>query len=147
MSTHDAPRSTVRLADLLPVGTLGLRSRPMRALLSGLGIAIGIASIVAVLGVTRSSQSHLLARLDELGTNLLTVANGTDRDGLETELPTAATAMIRQIPELLSAAPTAKLGTTAVYRNDHVPVGRTGGRSVRACDASLLGTLDGALLA
>jgi putative ABC transport system permease protein len=147
MKTHDLPRSTLRPADLLPVGTLGLRSRRLRALLSGLGIAIGIASIVAVLGVTRSSQSHLLAQLDELGTNLLTVANGIDRDGLETELPTDATAMIRQLPELLAAAPTAKLGTTAVYRNDHVPVGQTGGRSVRACDASLLATLDGALLA
>ncbi|MEV4517036.1 ABC transporter permease [Dactylosporangium sp. NPDC049525] len=147
MRTPDIPRSTLRPSDLVPVGTLGLRSRPLRALLSGLGIAIGIASIVAVLGVTRSSQSHLLAQLDDLGTNLLTVANGIDRDGLETELPTDATAMIRQMPELLAAAPTAKLGLTPVYRNDHVPVGQTGGRSVRACDVSLLGTLDGALLA
>ena len=58
----DVPKSTLRAADLLPTSTLGLRSRPLRAMLSALGIAIGIASIVAVLGVTRSSQSHLLAR-------------------------------------------------------------------------------------
>nr|WP_323373835.1 ABC transporter permease [Plantactinospora alkalitolerans] len=140
------PRSRLRARDLLPTGTLGLRSRKLRALLSGLGIAIGIASIVSVLGVTRSSQSHLLAQIDQLGTNLLTVANGTDRNGAEARLPTSATPMIRQVPDVLSVAPTAKLSNTDIYRNDRVPTGQTGGRAVRACDASLLATLDGSLL-
>jgi putative ABC transport system permease protein len=146
MPTADVPRSTLRARDLLPTGTLGLRSRKVRALLSGLGIAIGIASIVSVLGVTRSSQSDLLAQIDQLGTNLLTVANGTDRNGTETRLPTSATPMIRQIPDVLSVAPTAKLSSANIYRNDRIPTGQTGGRAVRACDASLLTTLDGALL-
>ncbi|MEO3929735.1 ABC transporter permease [Micromonosporaceae bacterium B7E4] len=145
MTTPDVPRSRLRARDLLPTGTLGLRSRSVRALLSGLGIAIGIASIVSVLGVTRSSQSHLLAQIDQLGTNLLTVANGTDPNGAETRLPTTATPMIRQIPEVRSVAPTAKLSSN-VYRNDRIPAGRTGGRAVRACDVSLLATLDGSLL-
>jgi putative ABC transport system permease protein len=139
-------RSVLRARDLLPTGTLGLRTRKVRALLSGLGIAIGIASIVAVLGVTRSSQSHLLAQIDRLGTNLLTVANGEDRDGHEAVLPTTATPMLRLLPHVLTVAPTAKLSTANVYRNDHMPTGQTGGRSVRACDASLLTTLDGSLL-
>lgn len=142
----DVPKSTLRAADLLPTSTLGLRSRPLRAMLSALGIAIGIASIVAVLGVTRSSQSHLLAQIDQLGTNLLTVSNGQDAGGTERELPTTATPMIRQIHNVQSVAPTASLGSS-VYSNDHVPVGQTGGRSVRACDASLLATLNGSLLA
>ncbi|MBF9132170.1 ABC transporter permease [Plantactinospora sp. S1510] len=146
MTTPDVPRSRLRARDLLPTGTLGLRSRKLRALLSGLGIAIGIASIVSVLGVTRSSQSHLLAQIDQLGTNLLTVANGTDRNGAEARLPTSATPMIRQVPDVLSVAPTAKLSNTDIYRNDRVPTGQTGGRAVRACDASLLATLDGSLL-
>ncbi|MEE6257036.1 ABC transporter permease [Plantactinospora sonchi] len=146
MTTRDTPRSRLRAGDLLPTGTLGLRSRTFRAVLSGLGIAIGIASIVAVLGVTRSSQSHLLAQIERLGTNLLTVGNGTDRDGGEVRLPTMATPMIRDVPAVLSVAPTAKLDDVDVYRNDHVPAGRTGGRAVRTCDASLLATLDGALL-
>ncbi|GAB3829243.1 ABC transporter permease [Dactylosporangium cerinum] len=141
------PRSRLRCADLLPTGSLGLRSRKVRALLSGLGIAIGIASIVSVLGVTTSSQSALLAQIDQLGTNLLTVANGTPSAGVEQILPTTATPMIRQLPHVQSAAPTAKLAGVTVYRNDHVAAGRTGGRSVRAADASLLSTLDGALLA
>ena len=138
------PRSTLRPADLLPLGTLGLRTRTVRALLSGLGIAIGIAAIVAVLGVTRSSQSHLLAQLDQLGTNLLTVANGVDR-GTEKPLPVTAAPMITMLPHVRSVAPTARLDLVNVYRNDHVPPGRTGALSVRACDASLLHTLDGAV--
>ncbi|MEU7874954.1 ABC transporter permease [Dactylosporangium sp. NPDC049140] len=147
MPTHEVPRSVLRTRDLLPTGSLGLRSRKMRALLSGLGIAIGIASIVAVLGVTRSSQSALLAQIDQLGTNLLTVANGADPGGTEQILPTTATPMVRELPHVTGVAPTAKLGGVNVYRNDHTPAGRTGGRSVRACDASLLTTLDGSLLA
>jgi len=144
---HEVPRSTLRSADLLPTGSLGLRSRKMRALLSGLGIAIGIASIVSVLGVTSSSQSALLAQIDSLGTNLLTVANGTPSAGVEQILPTTATPMIRQLPHVQSVAPTAKITGMSVYRNDRVAAGRTGGRSVRAADASLLTTLDGSLLA
>jgi putative ABC transport system permease protein len=147
MPGSDVPRSTLRARDLLPTGTLGLRSRRIRALLSGLGIAIGIASIVAVLGVTRSSQSHLLAQIDQLGTNLLTVVNGQDRDNVEALLPTSATPMIRQLPDVLTVAPTARLSGVKLYRNDHVPGGQTGGHAVRACDASLLATLDGSLLA
>src|SRR3981081_369016 len=81
------PYSRLRAADLLPVGTVGLRTRRIRAVLSILGIAIGIASIVAVLGITRSSQSDLIARIDQLGTNLLTVVNGHSLGGDETELP------------------------------------------------------------
>ena len=146
-----APRSgrtvsRLRLADLVPTGTIGLRSRELRACLSGLGIAIGIASMVAVLGVTRSSQSDLLAQLDELGTNLLTVVNGEDREGTETPLPSTATPMLRLVPHVESVAPTAQITTANVYANDHVPVGQTGGRAVRACDDSLLAALDGSLL-
>jgi putative ABC transport system permease protein len=143
---HTVQKSTLRAADLLPTGTLGLRSRKLRALLSGLGIAIGIASIVAVLGITRSSQSSLLAQLDRLGTNMLTVVNGESQDGAEAQLLATATPMIRQVPNVLSVAPTAQLTNARVYRNDHVPPGQAGGLAVRACDGTLLSTLDGSLL-
>jgi putative ABC transport system permease protein len=136
----------LRVADLLPISTLGLRSRKVRALLSGLGIAIGIASIVAVLGVTRSSESHLLAQIDRLGTNLLTVVNGTDTSGTEAELPASAAPMIRLVRHVQSVAPTARITDANVYRNDRVPAGLAGGLAVRASDASLLTTLDGSLL-
>ncbi|MEV0136781.1 ABC transporter permease [Dactylosporangium sp. NPDC050688] len=136
-------RSVLRLADLVPVGTLGLRSRRMRAVLSALGIAIGIASIVAVLGITRSSQSNLLSQINQLGTNLLTVSSGQNPSGGESELPTTASDMLRTVPNVLSVAPTSQLADTFVYRNDKVPAPQTSGLAVRAADESLLSTLDG----
>ena len=78
------PRSRLRPADVLRAGTIGLRYRRGRAVLSALGIAVGIAALVAVLGITRSSQSALLAEIDQLGTNLLTVTNGQTLGGQET---------------------------------------------------------------
>src|SRR5246127_2434576 len=98
-------RSTLRPGDTLRTGLAGLRYRRTRAVLSALGIAIGIAALVAVLGITRSSQSALLAEIDQLGTNLLTVTNGQTLDGREAELPVTATPMIRRIAGVEQAAP------------------------------------------
>ncbi len=64
-------------ADIARTAAVGLRTRKLRAALSALGIMIGIASMVAVLGLSESSKSELLAQLDRLGTNLLTVQAGT----------------------------------------------------------------------
>jgi putative ABC transport system permease protein len=133
--------SRLRAADLLGVGTLGLRSRRLRAILSSLGIAIGVGAIVGILGITGSSQSSLLAELDQLGTNMLTVTNGQSVNGQETELPGTATEMIRRAGGVLRAAPTAQLTNANVYLNQFVPSGQTGGLAVRACDASLLPAL------
>ncbi|WP_329430545.1 ABC transporter permease [Streptosporangium sp. NBC_01495] len=143
MTRPDPPASRLRPADLLATGMLGLRSRRSRAVLSGLGIAIGIAAIVAVAGVTRSSQAALLAQIDRLGTNLLTVASGTGLSGGERELPASATPMSRRVDGVLAVAPTAHLPTVNVYRNPLVPSGQTGGLAVRAADATLLTALDG----
>ena len=138
-------RSRLRVADLLPVSTVGLRSRPGRAALSILGVAIGIAAMVAVLGVTRSSQADVLAQIDRVGTNLLTVANGKTIRGGEAELPATSGAAVARTDGVLSSAATATL-PVRVYRNDRIPSGRTGGLSVRVADPALLDTLDGTLL-
>jgi putative ABC transport system permease protein len=139
------PVSRLRAADLLPVGTVGLRTRRVRAALSALGVAIGIAAMVAVLGITRSSQADLLGRIDRLGTNLLTVANGRSLNGQETQLPPAAGGTIGRTDGVTASAPTAELPGVRMYRSDLVPAYRTGGLSVRAADPSLLSTLDGQL--
>jgi putative ABC transport system permease protein len=136
-------RSRLRAADLLPVGTVGLRARKLRAGLSALGIAIGIAAIVAVLGITRSSQAALLTQIDRLGTNLLTVVNGHSLQGEEVELPRQASGMIAQVDGVLHVAPTAQLDNLLVYRTDKVPAFQNGALSVRASDPALLATLDG----
>jgi putative ABC transport system permease protein len=135
----------LRIADLLPVATVGLRTRPARAALSVLGVGIGIAALVAVLGITRSSQSDLLARIDRLGTNLLTVANGQSPGGEEVPLPHTAAGGVRLTTGVLASAPTAELSEVTVRRTDRIPPTQTGGLAVRAADASLLPVLDGHL--
>ncbi|GAA4608546.1 ABC transporter permease [Actinoplanes octamycinicus] len=134
----------MRAADLLPVSTVGLRSRPGRTVLSIVGVAIGIAAMVAVLGVTRSSQADVLAQIDRVGTNLLTVANGRTTRGDEAELPSTAGAAVARTEGVLSSAATATL-PVRVYRNDRIPSGRTGGLSVRVADPALADTLDAAV--
>lgn len=138
-------RSRLRVADLLPVSTVGLRSRPGRSALSILGVAIGIAAMVAVLGVARSSQADVLARIDRVGTNLLTVANGKTIRGEEAKLPMTAGTAVARTDGVLTSAATATLDER-IYRNDRIASGRTGGLSVRVTDPALLATLDGALV-
>jgi putative ABC transport system permease protein len=139
------PRSRVRVGDLLPLGTVGLRSRPVRAALSMLGVAIGIAAVVAVLGITRSSQADLLARIDRLGTNLLSVAAGQSLAGQEVPLPTTAPATIARTEGVTTSTATAELTRVNAYRSDLVPPQLTGGVAVRATGTNLLSTVDGTL--
>ena len=72
--------SRLRAADLARVASVGLRTRRLRAALSALGIAIGVAAIVSVLGLSQSSSNGLISEIDALGTNLLTVSNGQTLD-------------------------------------------------------------------
>src|SRR5438270_13121999 len=87
----------LRVPDLARVASVGLRTRRVRAALSSLGIAIGVAAIVAVLGLSSSSQAGLLAEIDRLGTNLLIVAPGQSALGNTASLPTTAPGMIGRI--------------------------------------------------
>ena len=88
------------LGDVLLVGAAGLRSRPTRVLLSALGIAIGIATMLSVLGISSSSQAKLLADLDRYGTGLLTVSAGSDLFGGDSRLPKESTAMVRAMDQV-----------------------------------------------
>ena len=88
----------LRLADVARLAVVGLRTRKLRAALSALGIAIGVAAIVAVLGLSSSSAAALDAEIAALGTNLLTVSNGQTLTGGAAELPRAAPGMIGRLP-------------------------------------------------
>jgi putative ABC transport system permease protein len=122
------------------MGLLGIRGRPSRTALSCLGIAIGIACVVAVLGVSASSQAGLLRQIDQLGTNLLTVRSGTNAFGDSAALPAQAPGMISRLPGVEQVAHVGKVNG-AVYRNDHVPEISTGGISIMAASATLPQTL------
>ncbi|MER6528563.1 ABC transporter permease [Streptomyces sp. NPDC001508] len=122
--------------DVLRVGGSGLRSRPMRVFLSALGIAIGIAAMVAVVGISTSSTEDLNRRLAALGTNLLTVTPGTSFSGEGAHLPAESVKMIRNISEAESVSAIGRTNAK-VYRNDHVPKQETGGLTVAATRTDL----------
>ncbi len=130
----------LRASDLARVASVGLRTRRLRAGLSALGIAIGVAAIVAVLGLSASSQAGLLEEIDRLGTNLLTVTNGQSFAGKTAELPLVAPAMIARIYPVENVA---EIGAVEgkVYRTPLIPAVETNALSVQAASLGLLHTL------
>ncbi len=114
-----------------PDRSLGLRTRRLRAALSALGIAIGIAAMVAVLGISESSKADLLAQLDRLGTNLLRVAPGQSFLGEDAVLPEAAPSMLRRVAGVEQVAATAAVDGATVRRSPYVDEAETGGISRR----------------
>ncbi|WP_239380719.1 ABC transporter permease [Frankia sp. CIT1] len=130
------------LADTLRAGSAGLRSRPLRVGLATLGISLGIAALVAVLGVSSSSRADLDRRLDQLGTNLLTVVPGQTVLGEGAELPAESVRMTARIAPVYSVSATGRINAS-VYRNDHIDVGDTGAIAVLAAQPGLLGTVGG----
>jgi len=128
---------SLRLEDALRVTGVGLRARPLRAALSALGIAIGTAAIVAVLGLSASSQAGLLAEIDRLGTNLLTAEAGQSLTGQPAELPLEAPARIAHLGAVEAVAHTGLVKEAKVYRNPMIPEGNTGGLQVRATSLNL----------
>jgi len=142
---RDDAGSRLSRRDLLRVGSLGLRSRRVRAVLSALGISIGIAAIVGVLGISQSSKSLLLAELGRLS-NLISVQPGSTATGTQAELPVTAEGMVSRIGPVTHVAQLASLTSTSVYRNPYVPAIDTDGISLTAASPSLLATV-GATLA
>jgi putative ABC transport system permease protein len=135
-------RSRLRLGDVVGVGVLGLRVKRMRAMLTGLGIAIGIAAMVSVVGISSSSKADLLSELDALGTNYLSVAAGQSMFGDSTPLPAQAAGMIRRMDAVQSATASWSVDAT-VRRNDEIPPGESGGIAVAATEPDLLDTVNG----
>jgi len=138
--TNPGGRSRLSRRDLIRVGSLGLRSRRVRASLSALGISIGIAAIVGVLGISQSSRSGLLNELARLG-NLITVQPNNTALGQQTELPTTSEGMVSRIPPVTNVTEVGTIANTYVYRNSFVPVIDTNGISLTATDAALPTTL------
>jgi len=138
MTTTMPARTRLRPADVARVASAALRTRRLRAALSALGIAIGVAAIVAVLGLSSSSQAGLLAEIDKLGTNLLTVTNGQTVFAQTAELPTAAPGMIRRIGPVTQVADTGAISSAHAYRSPLIPAINTNALSVQAASAGLL---------
>ncbi|ROT27974.1 ABC transporter permease [Micromonospora sp. HM5-17] len=144
MAGQERPRlvpARLRPRDVVRVGGVGLRTRPLRAFLSALGIAIGIAAMVSVVGISSSSRAELDRMLDALGTNLLTVAPGNTLMGDAAQLPKESVAMIGRIGPVEQVSATGLVADAKVYRTDRIPAAESGGIGVRAARLDLLETV------
>ena len=131
------PAARLRPADLAGLASVGLATRKLRAGLSALGIAIGVAAIVAVLGLAASSAAGLNAEIARLGTNLLTVTNGQTLTGQAAELPEAAPGMIAQLPGVTAVQATSTVGGASAYKSPYIPSIETNALSVDATTPGL----------
>jgi len=127
----------LRPADLARLASIGVRTRRLRAALSALGIAIGVAAIVAVLGLSSSSQAGLIAEINQLGTNLLDVTTGQNFSGQSVPLPLAAPGMIGRIGPVYDVAYTGSLSNDNAYRSPLIPSINTNALSVQATSLNL----------
>src|SRR5258708_8877689 len=152
MSRHSAPnppgpgssRSRMRIAEAWPLAVLGLASRPARAILSAVGVALGIATMVAVLGISGSSRAQLVAEIDALGTNLLTVTPGQAFSGQTVTLPATAPAMVSRIGPVIAASAIGDV-SASVYRSDRISAADSNAITVYAAQTNLVATLQGPL--
>jgi putative ABC transport system permease protein len=136
MSAAGVEQTRLRWADLARLAGVGIRTRKLRATLSALGIAIGVAAIVAVLGLSSSSSAGLLAEIDRLGTNLLTVTTGSNLFGETTALPIQAPGMIARIGPVTKVESTGSIDANA-YRTPYIPAVNTNALSVQAASLGL----------
>jgi putative ABC transport system permease protein len=127
----------LRPSDLAGLASIGLRTRKLRAGLSALGIAIGVAAVVAVLGLAASSKAALLAEISKLGTNLLTVANGQTLSGGTAELPGTAPGMIARLPGVTAVQATGTVSNVSAYKSPLIPSIETNALSVEAATLNL----------
>ncbi|GGP44961.1 ABC transporter permease [Streptomyces melanogenes] len=150
--TEGASRTRLKAArlsprDVLHVGSAGLRSRPVRVVLSALGIAIGIATMIAVVGISASSQAQLMRQLDALGTNMLVAKPGEGMfSGQEVKLPKDAPGMVGRIDGVQEVGATGDL-KQSVRRTEKIPKDETGGIAVKAATERLLDVLRGKVAA
>jgi putative ABC transport system permease protein len=132
----------LRVADLISVGLGGVTGRPGRAILSALGIAIGIAAMIAVVGIGASSQASLEATLNAFGTNLLKASPGQTLFGTNATIPDNATDMVKRIGPVRSASATGSVDDT-VRRTSQVDSAVTNGIALAATKNDLLATIGG----
>jgi putative ABC transport system permease protein len=136
--------SRLRPGDALRVAGAGLKARPLRAVLSALGIAIGIAAMVAVVGISASSRAEIDRQLRALGTNLLTVEPGEELlSGEPAKLPAESVDMVARIGPVTSVSAIGAVDGAFVYRTDHIDELRTNGITTLAARPDLLDAVSG----
>ncbi|KAF0653791.1 antimicrobial peptide ABC transporter permease [Cyanobium sp. Copco_Reservoir_LC18] len=111
--------SKLPLSETVAMALLTLRSNRLRSLLTMLGIVIGNASVITLVGVGRGAQNLAENQLSTLGANVLFVVpgnNDTRRQGIETPRTLVledAKAIAEQVPSVRRVAPQITLNEVA----------------------------------
>jgi putative ABC transport system permease protein len=98
--------------ELLRLALSRLRTSRLRAALTMLGVVIGVASVVALVGVGQGTTSNITTRLSALGTNLLTISP-TGRS-TTAALTTEDAAAIAKIDGIAAVAPELQTSSSIV---------------------------------
>jgi putative ABC transport system permease protein len=91
--------------ELVRLALSRLRTGRLRAALTMLGVVIGVASVVALVGVGQGTSSNITARLSQLGTNLLTISPAGAAGGASSTLTEGDAQAIRAVPGVSAVAP------------------------------------------
>jgi putative ABC transport system permease protein len=115
--------------ELIRLALSRLRTGRVRAVLTMLGVIIGVASVVALVGVANGTTSNITTRLASLGTNLLTVSPTTQSSDGSTSLSLDDAAAIGALASVSGVAPEVSTSQTV----------RAGDEST---DTTIVGTTD-----
>ncbi len=91
--------------ELLRLALSRLRTNRLRAALTMLGVIIGVASVVALVGVGQGTTSRITSDLASLGTNLLTISPTMQNEDGSTSLTLDDVAAIAEVPGVAGVAP------------------------------------------
>lgn len=118
---------------IIKVALRALRAHKMRSLLTALGIVIGIASVIAMLGLAAGTREKITSQMRSFGTNLLTVraswggggssVRTTQRQNLTVE---TAAALLRDVPLIEAVSPDLDGTVQAKYGNRNTRVSMNG---------------------
>lgn len=97
------------LRDLLGVAWSGLTARRTRTFLIMLGPVVGVAAMVAAVGLTESAKGNLKAELSKLGTTLIVASAGSSFGQQNPTLPPDSVARADSISTVRGSAATAEL--------------------------------------
>jgi putative ABC transport system permease protein len=98
--------------ELLRLALSRLRTSRLRAALTMLGVVIGVASVVALVGVGQGTTTNITNRLASLGTNLLTISPTGNSTGAG--LTTDDAAAIAKLDNVAAVAPEVQTSGTLV---------------------------------
>ena len=142
----ELPGSRLRARDAISLGTLGLRTRKGRTAMAAIGIAIGVASLIALVGIINSGEADAQRDLLEQGIDVLELTPGTSFADEPVLLPGAAAAIDTHMRDVVKVVASIRRVPATLRKTDFIPEVETGGIrlfAVNADDLDLLVPLRG----